>query len=337
MDKDSNNTLAAIQAGMLIGEPHDLGHGLQAILRPANAAVDIIDTRDKTEKYAAGPRRKTGNFTLGTALSFAAYVNAHKTAATAVYADKDDTLFTAVFNDHAAEGAIAGPPVSVELHSMDVSGEGGAEDLTSAIPNEVTEALLGLAKRAMAPRLAGWRDFQAIYSCPLSVEWVRWMEKSQHGSNKQGMKHTDFVQFLEDNLLDITKPTAAELLQAVRSFEAKKDVKFGSAVRLENGDMSFNYTDETVQVGGEGKLVMPDQFTITIPVFDGGAKYEVDARVRYRIANSGLSLWYELVRPHKVLEHAFNATRAVIEGAINPATADAAAQPAKLIVPIYDI
>lgn len=167
---------------------------------------------------------------------------------------------------------------------------------------------------------AGWRDHKAVYPCPLSDEWVRWMKYSQHASDldrKQGMKHSDFVQFIEDNIVDITNPAAGAMLSTVRSFDAKKEVKFGSAVRLENGDVGFNYTEGTEQTPGTVKL--PEKFVITIPVFQGGVAYEIDANLRYRIAQNGLTLWYELVRPHKSLEHAFKQAVQKAHDALNKA------------------
>lgn len=335
--ENDNNTQSAIEAGMAMGTPHDLGDGLNAILVPPGASVHMEDMRARAEKFALRPHRKTGTFALATAASFVAFVNAHKTEATAVYAGRDNTTFKAVINDHAGE-ATAGPVPDSMMVQLTDEGEKIAEA-------EVPPALLEMLQHA-TQRLGGHRDFLATYSCPLSVEWKRWMAKSQHGENKQGMKHTDFVQFLEDNLPDIIKPVASVLLQAVRSFEAKKDVKFGSAVRLDNGDVSFKYTDETVQVGsGEGAIVLPDQFTICVPVFDGGGKYEVDARVRYRIGQGGLVLWYELVRPHKVLEHAFAGAMAEVAAGINHTSPFresapdpvAAGQKKALTVPIYEV
>jgi uncharacterized protein YfdQ (DUF2303 family) len=64
----------------------------------------------------------------------------------------------------------------------------------------------------------------------------------------------------------------------------------------------------------KGKLQVPQVFTIGIPVFEGGARYAVDARLRYRIAEGGkLSLWFDLLRPHKILEDALRELRTVIE------------------------
>ena len=56
--------------------------------------------------------------------------------------------------------------------------------------------------------------------------------------------------------------------------------------------------------------------TLSIPVFENEAPRELDARLRYRIkpGEGSLSLWFELVRPHKVLEAAFRETWSRIAG-----------------------
>lgn len=168
----------------------------------------------------------------------------------------------------------------------------------------------------------GWGDFTADYDCPLSDEWERWFKHSQHGADvdaKRGMKHADFIQFIEDNLLDITLPASGAMLAAVRSFEAKKDVKFASARRLENGDVQFAYAENTEQQTPAGALALPALFEVTIPVFQGGDKYVIQANLRYRVSSGGLTLWYELVRPHKSLEHAFAAvSKQIAEGTSVP-------------------
>lgn len=164
--------------------------------------------------------------------------------------------------------------------------------------------------------LPGHGDFGAAYNCPLSDEWRRWIGKSQHDRDeKKGMGHAEFIQFIEDNMLDITRPDSAQMLAAVRSFEAKRDVQFKSAKRLDNGDVSFAYVEDTQQQTPAGSLSLPSKFEITIPVFQGGTAYAMDANLRYRVGPHGLVLFYELVRPHKSLEHAFAAvSKQIAEG-----------------------
>lgn len=146
---------------------------------------------------------------------------------------------------------------------------------------------------------AGWRQHTATYACPLSTEWETWTAK-----NKKQMSQADFAQFIEDNLPDIVSPDSATMLEVSRSLEAKKKVSFASGIRLSNGEVQFRYEEEISGAVSKGQLTVPETFTLGIPVFNGGPLYSVEARLRYRIADSGtLAMWYDLVRPHKVLEH----------------------------------
>lgn len=275
-----SDTQAAIDAGLHLSDPIQLtpDSRVLGIVVPQGARLEQIDL----EKYASRPTRKTGAFTLATVQSFYEFVNRYKTPETVIYADQDSTYFQAVFNGHVAN-------------------------------QQPTEGSEGSEGKPFVHGAAGWGDFTAEYRCPLSTEWARWHGKSQHDADvdeKVGMRHKEYIQFIEDNLLDITAPPSGAMLQMVRAFETKKDISFKSAARLENGDIAFAYSEETKEV--DGRLTLPEQFTITIPVFKGGIHYAIDAKLRCRIGSGGLVLWHELVRPHKSLEHAFTSVRDVI-------------------------
>lgn len=154
-----------------------------------------------------------------------------------------------------------------------------------------------------------WRGHKATYECRLSPEWKIWMDK-----NKKPGGQVDFAQFIEDNTPDIVRPEAAEMLEIAKSLEAKKAVSYKSGIKLENGDTQFQYTEETVgKAGGNGTLEIPSEFVIAIPIVVNGPKIEMKARLRYRITEGVLQFWYDLERPHKIVEAAFKATWEQIE------------------------
>jgi hypothetical protein len=47
---------------------------------------------------------------------------------------------------------------------------------------------------------------------------------------------------------------------------------------------------------GSGKIEIPEQFTIAIPVYVGTARVPLTARLRYRINGGKLVIWYDLLR-----------------------------------------
>lgn len=155
----------------------------------------------------------------------------------------------------------------------------------------------------------GWKDHRAQYNCPQSIEWQTWTR-----SNKGTMSQEQFAQFIEDNLPDIAQPPAAEMLEISRTLEAKKKVNFASGIRLSNGQNELTYEESISGTAGKGKFVVPEMFVIGIPVLEGGARYAVEARLRYRIGEKGnLTMWYELVRSHKIMEDAVKAVCEEIE------------------------
>lgn len=155
----------------------------------------------------------------------------------------------------------------------------------------------------------GWRDHRLLYNCPLSKEWKIWV-----GSNGKTMAQADFARFIEDNAPDCLLPDSASMIEIARTLEAKKGVNFASGIRLSDGQTEFTYQEAIDATAGKGRFQVPEQFSLNIPVLVGLPNYEVTARLRYRIGEGGkLTMWYDLLRPHKILEHAVNDVWATIE------------------------
>lgn len=158
---------------------------------------------------------------------------------------------------------------------------------------------------------AGWCEHTVTYSCPVDIRWKTWTAQ-----NGKPLKQVDFARFIEDNLIDIAKPNGADILAIAKELQAKKSIDFKSGQNLNNGDIQFTYNEATT--GAAGQLAIPETFTLGIPVYEGGCKYEVIARLRYRISEGGLALWYDLLRPERMEEDAFKE----VEEEINLALAD---------------
>lgn len=153
-----------------------------------------------------------------------------------------------------------------------------------------------------AAEQAAWRDHRASFAPEFSEEWVRWT--SQH---KKPFNQQDFAAFIEDNLKDIASvdgsPSGAQMLEMALTFEANQDMRFKSAMRLQNGgvQMSFVQDDDAQTLQ---KMQVFDRFSLGFPVFWNGDAYRMDARLRYRVRDGKLMFWFELIRPDKVLEAA---------------------------------
>lgn len=167
----------------------------------------------------------------------------------------------------------------------------------------------------------GWGDHRVVYVCPHSREWAAWTGRDGLGrmTNQLG-----FAQFIEANLADIVstepgEPSGTDMLTVATQFRAQKKVNFASGQRLDNGTVQFTYEEEVQgSAGAKGQIRVPESFFIGIPVYEGGDRYKLEARLRYKVAEGGLTMGFELVRPHLTEEKAFEAIWAEITAGVGP-------------------
>ena len=143
-------------------------------------------------------------------------------------------------------------------------------------------------------------EHRALYTAPRSDEWNIWTK-----GNKKPMKQAEFSQFIEDNVKDIREPAGADVLEIARQLEVKKNVEFASAERLSDGQRQFTYNETVAGTSRKGKLKIPEEFTLGVPVFKDDECYAVTARLRYRMDDGNLFMWYDLLNPHEVERNAF--------------------------------
>lgn len=143
-----------------------------------------------------------------------------------------------------------------------------------------------------------WCLHTANFQLKNTPEWDNW-----RGNNKKSMTQEDFGRFIEENLEEIIKPSGAEMLEIALSIQAKTETKFSKAVRLDNGQLQLTYHEEiNGTAGATGHMKIPETFTIGLKLYEGSEPYQMEARLRYRIKEGNLYLWYELIRPHKTIQ-----------------------------------
>lgn len=148
---------------------------------------------------------------------------------------------------------------------------------------------------------AGWHDWIAAVTLRSTPEWKAW---AKHDGEL--LDQVEFAEHLEDRLDDIVDPPAAELLEVARTFEAKRDVAFRSAIVVESGARQFTYNEQIeARAGAEGKVTVPSRFGLGLAPFEGSEAFRLEARLRYRITGGRLAIGYQLVRPDLVLRAAF--------------------------------
>lgn len=167
------------------------------------------------------------------------------------------------------------------------------------------EAVIDYHKSAGGVVLPMWLRHRAIYTCPTTPAWDEWTAPEWNGKPHN---QVEFARFIEEHVPHIAEPTGAALLEMCLTLEAKKDVQFRSSTRLQDGQHQFRYEEVisgTASGSQPGTLSLPSGFKVAIEPFQGVGLYGIDARLRFRIQQSTLSMWFELVRPKDVLDAAF--------------------------------
>jgi uncharacterized protein YfdQ (DUF2303 family) len=163
------------------------------------------------------------------------------------------------------------------------------------------KAIIDYHKDSSSPR---WNRHTVTYQCPKTPEWSKWIENS--GSK---MDQVEFALFIEDNLAEIAKPTGAEMLEIASSLQSKNNASFSSATRLDNGETQFNYKEDIeTSAGVNGQLNIPAKIELGLAPFQGTDAYKVEARFRYRVSHGTLTMWYDIIRSHRIIEDAVKDT-----------------------------
>ncbi|GGA80614.1 hypothetical protein GCM10011369_23190 [Neiella marina] len=154
-----------------------------------------------------------------------------------------------------------------------------------------------------------WCDHKVVYSCPKSREWELWNQMNQHKFNQ-----LSFAEFIEQNIKDFAEPAGGQLLEIATQFSVTRTSVFSSGVRLQSGEFQFQFSEENQK---KGTVEVPEKFSIGIAPFHNGERYKIEARLRYRIREGELAIWFELIEPEKVLEDAFNEVKDVVRNGID--------------------
>lgn len=144
-----------------------------------------------------------------------------------------------------------------------------------------------------------WADHRATVDLRPTAEWKVWTM-----ANKAKFAQFDFAAFLEDNLPDIETPDGATMLEICRTIEATSKGHFRATRRETDGSTTISYSDD-VDIQAASTLTVPQTFTIAVAPWQGSDRYNIECRLRVRVDKGAMAMWYDMVRPEKVLEHAF--------------------------------
>lgn len=138
----------------------------------------------------------------------------------------------------------------------------------------------------------------AVLTLRTTDEWDRWA-----GNDKKQFNQIEFAEFVEENSLDIVEPSSATIMEMALSLQSSNEVRWKSAARLDNGAIHLEYHDDAKAMGGkDGSMNIPELFKLNLAVFRGLEEKIIEARFRYRLRTGSIALFYQLVRPQKLID-----------------------------------
>jgi len=151
------------------------------------------------------------------------------------------------------------------------------------------------------------RAHRAVYACPRSPEWVAWC-----AWDGKAMNQTTFADFIESRLEDMVgadgMPKPTDVLMVARQLNILTKGTFQREINPTNGDSIFVCKTETDAKSTQ----IPRAFMIGVPVFEGGTRYQVEARVRFALVEGRPAFSYTLHRRAEIERDAFGEVRAKV-------------------------
>lgn len=148
----------------------------------------------------------------------------------------------------------------------------------------------------------GWRQYRVELALRATPEWKAWRDHDE-----KPMSQEQFAYFVEEHAREFRTPAAADMLELASTIEGTKTAQFKAGVRLKDGSRQVGW-NETIdaRAGQSGQLTIPDRFLVALRPFIGSDPFEVEAWLRFRIADGRLQLSYKLDRPHDIEKLVFD-------------------------------
>lgn len=144
----------------------------------------------------------------------------------------------------------------------------------------------------------GWRDFRVQLQFRKTPQWVKWC-----AIDNKLLPQETFAEFIEDNVLDVTRPSGAEMLEIALTFAATKTANFKKAVRLDNSTVQFtNIENMEAQAGSKGEFSVPEKIELALAPFVGTPPYAVPARFRFKLEGGSLKLGIKMERKEELMQ-----------------------------------
>ena len=137
---------------------------------------------------------------------------------------------------------------------------------------------------------------RVVFAAVETPDWKVWK-----AANRQQMTQLAFAEFLENNQQLFVTPKGADLLEIVRTLHGHTNARFNTLIRLDNGAHSVGYDEDVKIVGGgsnskSGEIKLPPVIEAGFAIFQGVPAYKVKARLKARIEDRGLKLYFETIQ-----------------------------------------
>lgn len=276
LTKDTLDTI--LQNSLRAMGPFQAKDGEQFIVTPNGEVKSIA--------FLSPPSRIKQTVALIDAGSFCDYVNRFK---------NPDTLIFATVTEHGAK-------LTAILDYHGAPARPTAETATE-LPPVVPPATVSI------PGMPMYCNHRATLELIQTEDWKKW--NAAEGQDN-AMTQEEFAVWLEEHayLFNGVKDGAlkgADLLQMVSTLFAKSNVRYNRAIRLSDGKNSLDYEEDTSVQGATstgGKVDFPPMINAGLQPFEGGPTYQVDARLKVRINQRALVIWFETCQKHKIVRDA---------------------------------
>lgn len=141
--------------------------------------------------------------------------------------------------------------------------------------------------------LPEWGEHQAKLELKSTVPWSVWVN-----NEKNKMNHRQFINFIEDNIVDVVKPDHAALLESVREFNS--DERFTKKSEVKGHGQKIDVSGELVISD------IPEIITLGLSPYRYVKHYETEIRVSVHTGEDGVKFSYAMTNKDRILERVYD-------------------------------
>jgi len=155
--------------------------------------------------------------------------------------------------------------------------------------------------------LPRWGVHRSVYASPLSRQWKFWA-----AMENKPLTQDQFGELIELNMSDLASPPEgfdapppAKILEVARTLIVRQKGEFSRSINPTTGEFTLINKNENE----ESSTRIPRCFLLQLPVYEAGALWQVEARLRFSMQNGRPSFAFVLFEKDRILRDAFNEVR----------------------------